>query len=127
MLSAEQAYHETKVSKLKRNMFLLKSSLTLEDGEFDSSTFAIQERKKPYFRLEHKHVDMTCSYDKLLAKFDACHEVAKISKSEAVVDFYKLGYLDCKSRVTLCHPIEDKDVELLYPEMPLLKMRILML
>ncbi|CAL8168313.1 unnamed protein product [Prunus armeniaca] len=41
------------------------------------------------------------------------------TKFEAIVDGYKLGYLDCKSGVAPCHPIEDEDVELLCPEMPL--------
>lgn len=78
MLSAELAYLETKVSELKRNMSLLKSSLVLKDGELNSSAFAIQERKEAYFHLEHKHVAITYTYDKLLAKFEAYCEVAEI-------------------------------------------------
>ncbi|CAL2270777.1 unnamed protein product [Prunus armeniaca] len=94
MLSAELAYRETKVFELKRNMSLLKSSLVLKDGEIHSSAFVIQERKEAYFHLKHKDF-------------------------EAIVDGYKLGYLDCKSGVAPCHPIEDEDVEVLCPEMPL--------
>ncbi|KAI5317187.1 hypothetical protein L3X38_036894 [Prunus dulcis] len=54
----------------------------------------------------------------VLAKFVAYHEVAEISKFKVVVDAYKLGYLDYKSGVTSCHPIEDEDVELLCLGMP---------
>lgn len=61
---------------------------------------------------------MTHSYDKLIAKCNAYREAAKESKSEAVVDAYKLDYLDCKSGVAPCHSIKDEDVELFCPKMP---------
>ncbi|CAL2247919.1 unnamed protein product [Prunus armeniaca] len=65
---------------------------------------------------------MTQSYDKLLAKLKTYHK----SKSEVVIEAYRLGYLDCKSGVVPCYSIEDEDVEMFYLTCPLLKVNISM-
>ncbi|CAL8988324.1 unnamed protein product, partial [Prunus brigantina] len=80
------------------------------------------ERKKAYFHLKHKYVILAQNRDKLLIKFDTHVEAAKESKHEIAANAYKLRYLDCRTRAFPCCPIEDEDAELLYLDVPLLKM-----
>ena len=98
------------------SMSVLKSSLTKKDSKLNSSANVLYSRKEVYFLLERKNADISHSYDKRLAKFDAYYKVAERSKSEAVIEAYKLGYLDCKSGAVPCHSIEDEDVEMLCPD-----------
>ncbi|CAL9024561.1 unnamed protein product [Prunus brigantina] len=91
-LSVEQVRHEIRMLEIKESMSLLKSSLAKKDSELNSSVATLH----------------SC---KLLVEFEAYHKATEQSKSEVAVDVYKLGYMDCKSRVAPCHSIEDEDVE----------------
>ncbi|CAL2238753.1 unnamed protein product [Prunus armeniaca] len=91
----------------------------MKDKELNSFATTLHERNDAYLFLEREFANVTHSYDKLLAKFDVCCEAVEESKSEAVVDTYKLGYLDCKEGVALCHPVDDEDTKLFCPKMPL--------
>ncbi|CAL8117788.1 unnamed protein product [Prunus armeniaca] len=73
----------------------------MKDKELNSFATTLHERNDAYLFLEREFANVTHSYDKLLAKFDVCCEAVEESKSEAVVDTYKLGYLDCKEGVAL--------------------------
>ncbi|CAL9019378.1 unnamed protein product [Prunus brigantina] len=53
------------------------------------------------------------SYDKLLARFGACHKSAEKSKFEATMNAYKLGYLDCSTGNDPFYAIGDRDIEML--------------
>ncbi|KAI5323555.1 hypothetical protein L3X38_032627 [Prunus dulcis] len=117
-LLAEQIRHETRIYEIKESMSVLESSLTKKYSELYSCTANLHGGKEAYFRLECKNADISQSYEKLLAKFDAYHKAIERSKSVAVVEAYKLGYLDCKSSAVPCHSIEDEDVELFCPNMP---------
>ena len=96
----------------------LKSSLTEKDSELSSSAVDLASRKEAYFSLECKNADISHSYDKLLARFHAHHKSAEESKSEAVMDAYKLGYLDCTIGYDPFYAIGDEDIEMLYPDLP---------
>lgn len=62
--------------------------------------------------------DISLSYDKLLARFHAYHKSAEKSKSEAIIDAYKLGYLHCADEITPLYAIDDVDIETLCPDSP---------
>lgn len=117
-LSAEQTRHEMRMSKMKESISMLKSSLAKKENELNSSATAMHGLNEAYFRLERKNVDITQSYNKLLVKFDSYHKVVEQSKSESIINVYKLGYLDCKSGVASCHSIEDEEVEMFCLDMP---------
>ncbi|CAL9012002.1 unnamed protein product, partial [Prunus brigantina] len=78
----------------------------------------LASRKDAYFCLERKNADLSHNYDKLLAKFHAYHRSVEESKSEATMDAYKLGYLDCKNGYDPFYAIGDEDIEMLYPDLP---------
>ncbi|CAL2247380.1 unnamed protein product [Prunus armeniaca] len=88
-LSAEQICHETRMSKMKESMSMLKSSFAKKYSELNSSTDALHGHKEAYFHLERKNADIFQSYDELLANGAAP-----------------------------CHSIEDEDVEMFYLDMP---------
>ena len=115
-LSAEQARYEKKTSDLRAMISELKSSLAEKDSELNSSAADLASRKDAYFHLERKNADISHSYDKLLARFRAYHESAEESRSEATVDAYKLGYMDCINRKDPFFAIGDEDIEMLCPE-----------
>lgn len=100
--------------EIKKSMFVLKSSLAKKDDKLNSSTTDLHGHKEAYFHPKHKNAD-----DKLLAKFDAYQKVAEWSKSEVVVETYKLGYLVFKSGVVPCYFIKDENVEMFCSNMPL--------
>ncbi|VVA33947.1 PREDICTED: LOC110760952 partial [Prunus dulcis] len=100
-------------------MSTLKSSLAKKDSELNSFAATLHSKKDDYFHLEGKNADMSQSYEKFMAKFEAYHMAVESSKYEAIVDAYKLGYLDCKSGAAPCHPIKYEDVEMFFPEMRL--------
>ncbi|CAL8167959.1 unnamed protein product [Prunus armeniaca] len=98
-LSIEQVRHETRMLEIKESMSLLKSSLAKKDNELNSSVATLH----------------SC---KLLVEFEAYHKATEQSKSEVVIDVYKLGYMDCKSGVAPCYSIEDEDIETFCLDMP---------
>ncbi|CAL8094025.1 unnamed protein product [Prunus armeniaca] len=63
------------------------------------SSLSLDKQKEATVRLPH--LLLSSSYEKLLAKFDAYHKVAELSKFEAVIEAYKL----------------DEDVEMFYSNM----------
>ncbi|KAI5313021.1 hypothetical protein L3X38_042195 [Prunus dulcis] len=75
--STELIRHEMKMSEIKESMFVQKTSLAKKDSELKSSIAALHGCNKVYFILECKNVDISQSYDKLLAKFDTYHKAAK--------------------------------------------------
>ncbi|CAL9025728.1 unnamed protein product [Prunus brigantina] len=78
-----------------------------------SSAADLVSLKYAYFCLERKDADVSFSYDKLLARFGACHKSAKKSKFEATMNAYKLGYLDCSTGNDPFYAIGDRDIEML--------------
>ncbi|CAL8993026.1 unnamed protein product, partial [Prunus brigantina] len=124
-LSAEQTRYEKKTSDLRVMISKLKSSLVEKDSELNSSAVDLASQKDAYFHLEHKSVDISHSYDKLLAGFRAYHKSAGFrayhkseeSNSEATMDTYKLGYLDCTNGNDPFYAIGDKDIKMLCPDL----------
>ncbi|CAL9001333.1 unnamed protein product, partial [Prunus brigantina] len=116
-LSAEQTHYENKMSNLRMMISELKSSFVEKDSELSSCTADLASQKYAYFRLECKNADISLSYDKLLPRFRAYHKSAKESKSEAAMDAYKLGYLDCTNGNHPFYAIGDEDIEMLCPNL----------
>ncbi|CAL8114443.1 unnamed protein product [Prunus armeniaca] len=117
-LVAEQARYEKKTHDLRAMISELKSSFTEKDSELNSLATDLVSRKDAFFSLERKNADISLSYDKLLARFHAYHKSAEKSKSEAIIDAYKLGYLHCADEVTPLYAIDDVDIETLCPDSP---------
>ncbi|CAL8154981.1 unnamed protein product [Prunus armeniaca] len=117
-LAAEQARYEKKTHDLRAMISELKSSLTEKDSELNSLATDLVSRKDAFFSLERKNADISLSHDKLLARFHAYHKSAEKSKSEAIIDAYKLGYLHCADEVTPLYAIDDVDIETLCPDSP---------
>lgn len=63
LLSIERKYFETKISNLKRNLFLLENSFTLKDGEFTCTAVALHDKNEAYDCLDHEFTNMIHSYD----------------------------------------------------------------
>ncbi|CAL2278388.1 unnamed protein product [Prunus armeniaca] len=82
-VSAGQIHYESRMSEVKESMSVLKRS-----------TFVVSARIH------------------LLTKFNAYKEAIEQSKFEAIIDAYKLGYMDCKSGFAHYYHIEDEDVEM---------------
>ncbi|CAL2257686.1 unnamed protein product [Prunus armeniaca] len=120
-LSTEQARYEKKTSDLRVMISELKSSLTEKDSELNSLAADLVSRKDAFFCLELKNADISLSYDKLLARFHAYHKSAEKSKSKAIIDVYKLGYLHCADETTPLYAIDDIDIETLCPDSPLVE------
>ena len=59
---------------MKEIMSMLKSSLAKKDSELNFFGAALHSQKEAYFRLERKNANISHSYDKFLAKFDAYHK-----------------------------------------------------
>ncbi|CAL8124078.1 unnamed protein product [Prunus armeniaca] len=95
----------------------LKSSLVEKDFELSSYAADLASRKDAFVRLESKNVDISLSYDKLLARFRVYHKSAEKSKSEATIDAYKLGYMHCADEIAPFYAIEDVDIETLCPDL----------
>ncbi|CAL2270491.1 unnamed protein product [Prunus armeniaca] len=117
-LVAEHARYEKKTHDLRAMISELKSSLTEKDSELNSLATDLVSRKDAFFSLERKNADISLSYDKLLARFHAYHKSAEKSKSEAIIDAYKLGYLHCADETTPLYAIDDVDIETLCPDSP---------
>ncbi|CAL2229328.1 unnamed protein product [Prunus armeniaca] len=98
-LFAEQNRYEKKTFDLRAMIYELKSSLAEKDSKLNSSTTDLASRKDAYFRLEGKNADISLSYDKLMARLHVHHESTEKSKSEAVIDEYKLGYCTAQMRL----------------------------
>ncbi|CAL2271150.1 unnamed protein product [Prunus armeniaca] len=96
-LSAEQTRYEKKTSDLRAMISELKSSLAEKDSELNSSAAD------------------------LAIRFQAYHESAEESKFEVAMDAYKLGYLDCTKGYDPFYAIGDEEIEMLYPDLPLVK------
>ncbi|CAL8163989.1 unnamed protein product [Prunus armeniaca] len=96
----------------------LKSSSTEKDSELNSLAADLVTRKDAFFCLERKNADISLSYDKLLVRFHAYHKSTEKSKSEAIIDAYKLGYLHCADKTTPLYAIDDVDIETLCPDSP---------
>ncbi|CAL2257060.1 unnamed protein product [Prunus armeniaca] len=109
------------MSNLRAMTSELKSSLIEKDSELNSLAADLVSRKDAFFCLERKNADVSLSYDKLLARFHAYHKSAKKSKSEAIIDAYKLGYLHCVDGTTPLYAIDDVDIETLCPDSPLVE------
>ncbi|CAL2229887.1 unnamed protein product [Prunus armeniaca] len=116
-LSAEQTRYEKKTSDLTTMIFELKSSLAEKDSKLNSSIVDLASRKDAYFHLEHKSVNISHNYDKLLARFRAYHKSAEESNSESTMDAYKLGYLDYTNGNDPFYAIGDEDIEMLCPDL----------
>ncbi|CAL9024579.1 unnamed protein product [Prunus brigantina] len=115
-LCAEQARYEKKTHDLRAMISELKSSLAEKDSELNSLAADLVSRKDAFFGLERKNADISLSYDKLLARFHADHKSAEKSKSEAIIDVYKLGYQHCADETTPLYAIDDADIETLCPD-----------
>ncbi|CAL8083190.1 unnamed protein product [Prunus armeniaca] len=102
-LVAEQARYEKKMHDLRAMISELKSSLTEKDSELNSLATDLVSRKDAFFSLE----PMTSSW------LDFTH-----TKSEAIIDAYKLGYLHCADETTPLYAIDDVDIETLCPDSP---------
>lgn len=63
-------HHEIETSDLKREVSLLKSSLALKNGEFDSTIVVLNHQNEKCLLHERKIDDLAQSHDKLLSKFD---------------------------------------------------------
>lgn len=92
----------------------LKSFITEKNSELSSFEADLTSRKDDCFHLESKNLDISLSYDKLLAKFDTYHKSTEESKFEAITDAYKLGYLNCTNESALLYTIEDEDINPFY-------------
>ncbi|CAL9024626.1 unnamed protein product, partial [Prunus brigantina] len=110
-LSAQQTYYEKKTFDLRAMISELKSSLIEKDFELSYFAADLVSRKDAYFRLECKNADMSLSYDKLLARLRPYHKSIEKSKSEAIIDAYKLGYLHSANGTAPFYAIEDGDIE----------------
>ncbi|CAL2271243.1 unnamed protein product [Prunus armeniaca] len=102
-----------KTFNLRAMISELKSSLAEKDSKLSSSAADLVSRKDAYFRLELKNADISLSDDKLLARLRAYHKSAEKSKSEAITDAYKLGYLHCANGTAPFYAIEDGGIKTL--------------
>ncbi|CAL8994425.1 unnamed protein product [Prunus brigantina] len=70
------------------------------------SSLSLDKQKEAVVCLPH--LLLSLSYEKLLAKFNAYHKVAELSKFKVVIEAYKLGNLDCKSGPFCVIPLKMK-------------------
>lgn len=78
-------------------------------------------QKYAFFRHELKNANISFSYDKLLARFGAHHNIYEKSKLETITDTYKLGYWDCTNGTAPFYAIRDGDIEALCPDLLLVQ------
>ncbi|CAL2259780.1 unnamed protein product [Prunus armeniaca] len=110
---AELVDHICQVGDLGTFLIFIAETIRNSSAVAPSSAADLVSQKDAYFCLESKNADVSFSYDKLLARFGACHKSAEKSKFEATMNAYKFGYLDCSTGNDSFYAIGDGDIEML--------------
>ncbi|CAL2247521.1 unnamed protein product [Prunus armeniaca] len=118
LLKTDFLSNPSSCAELVDHIFFVAETIRNSYAVAPSSAADLVSRKDAYFCLERKNADVSFSCDKLLARFHAYHKSAEKSKSEAIIDAYKLGYLHCADRTTPLYAIDDVNIETLCPDSP---------